>query len=548
MTRGAADVVSGYARGTEELAGGTTSARPNAARDGSARAAAMQFGFAVAVVVASLLLYRPWHDAPFASADFPEFVPLLRSQPTFGGRLGVFVDYYGAHGRFNLLQYVFIILKWQVLGANPVAWQWARALQMFGILAGTFALLRRLRLSASSAATAVALLGVSTATASGWTRLTMGEPLALLFLLGAALLAARFQLAHEWKRVSLGFAVLVAAMLLTKEMMIASLPFLLLLALLYRGAGEWGRRSYSLTAREKTLLVATALAVATAAVPIVACMTTRASGGFASHYGEGGVAPGRVAYAVARMLLPVNASQTSALRVLLFPANALIALVIGAGLTSAARCRSRSLVWPVATALSLPLAGAVVYLPWPVVANFYPLPFQVGAATLLALSLDMMRSAVPRMLPAARVMCAVATILAAAASHRMAGNAYASRHVEARLSDWLAGNVRPGQRVLRAVPSDALPPPERAWMGIGSTLSRYIGAFYARPDLRVVEVSCDEASALYRGEGSVVVLYKGECPRFGTPAAAPTITFGYFDPLLLRAATDSVRAEIFRSR
>src|SRR5579862_5204894 len=178
------------------------------------------------VVTGTLLLYQPWRRLPFDITDFSEFLPLLH-RPSLGARWSGFLHYYASQGRWNVLSYAAIIAKWSVFGMYTAGWELVRFAEMWLIIVLTFLALRRFGADAWGAAAGAALMTVAAPAVPAWLRLTMGEPLGLALLLAALLVATRYRGSAHWRRDAIVIAILVALALLTKEMLVAFVPFIM---------------------------------------------------------------------------------------------------------------------------------------------------------------------------------------------------------------------------------------------------------------------------------------------------------------------------------
>src|SRR5690349_18124474 len=77
------------------------------------------------------IIYLPFASRVFDVWDFGEFIPLLRSNPTFLTQLQALFRYYVEdQGRLNVVPYFFIVAKWFFFGWHVPLWQTARFLQM----------------------------------------------------------------------------------------------------------------------------------------------------------------------------------------------------------------------------------------------------------------------------------------------------------------------------------------------------------------------------------------------------------------------------------
>jgi hypothetical protein len=237
---------------------------------------------------------------------------------------------------------------------------------------------------------------------------------------------------------------------------------------------------------------------------------------------------------VARMML---------LRPLLFPGNLLLAVVLFTGLAVALRHGDRRDTWArVALAASLPLAGALLYLPWPKFEQFYGLPFLLAPALLLAGAIDAIGKRWPR-----GVWIARGAVVLALAAHGLnatqgARESAARRVVNAKVAGILATSPR-GDTIVVASPYRV----QQAWQGTGPTLSRYAAATHhgiaRRP---AVDVACTEAGRRYRfGLGNAtLVSYSDMCGTLPRTDFTVRETYSYIDWATLSVRRDSLRADV----
>jgi len=183
----------------------------------------------VGILIAALV-YVPWTNAPFDILDFSEFLPFLHQHDSLWGRFEAFVAYYASRGRLNLLSYLFITGKWSLFGDSAVGWQFARFGEMCIIVLAVYLFLRRLDLDRWGSAFGASLFVVAQSASPAWIRLTMGEPLGLLAIVCASLLATWYQGTSRWRAIGVMIAALLTASMLAKEMLVALVPFVLLLA------------------------------------------------------------------------------------------------------------------------------------------------------------------------------------------------------------------------------------------------------------------------------------------------------------------------------
>ncbi|MFQ5678309.1 MAG: hypothetical protein ACE5HP_02505 [Gemmatimonadota bacterium] len=417
-----------------------------------------------------LLVFRPWRWEPFAAEDFSEFLPLLST--SLGESFRRLLAYYTSQGRWNPVSQLYVAVNWALFGEHSVAWNLGRAILLLVELALLFAVLRRLRISPAPAVAATMLFGLSSAAAGSWTRLT-AEPLVVLALLVGALLAIGYRSAERWGTRAAGLGAAAAVAVLSKEVAVAAVPFLALLAVARddrraRGAETSVPPGRLDGPRFVWLVVVLAAVVAAAAVPVIHAVRGAPPDAYVTAYG-----PARPAFRVWLELLvshavPFHVIAGGPIGVLLL--NELFAVLVCAAwwrrcrrTGGDSRCRTLLPLF-----LFLPVGGALVYWPWPRFENFYALPFFLGGTLLFAFAVEELRSAGGL----ARRLCWIGVTLlllgGAAGGWNLSNRTNALRRTE-----WTAARLLPrlelGGGIVMGVPGE----PERAWQGPGATLRRF---------------------------------------------------------------------------
>lgn len=494
---------------------------------------------AVAGVALALLLYRPWEGRPFAILDFSEFLPLLRGHTGFAARLGALVHYYlFEHGRLNLASYVALAAKWTVLGADPIRWQWARFIEMGMLVGATYWLLRRLGADAIGAAAAAALFICGHTAEDGWMRLTMGEPLGLLFLLAAAVVADRYlRTTDRWRAPVI--AVLVVLAILAKEMLFGAVPFVVLVAVARDAEGRlaWPR----LDRRTRALLVWVTAGTGVALAAVAWAARGVGAAGFSASYGATSVSASRYLSLWQQIITPTGVRP--GLATWLLPANLMLLAVCGAGIRLAwrdplARVHLRLVL---ALGAGLPAIGAALYLPWPYFNLFYGLPFLIGPALVLATAVTSLRAAGRGPAVAAAAGVAVLIAFAGASAARTARTDATRQRVDGDVAAALPGRAADSIVVIEPFL------PQQAWQGTGPTLARYAVAMGLAPHLPpATDVTCDQAARmLAAGPGrDLFISYSDRCGRLRTVDRRIVHAYRYLDLPGLRLATDTIEADI----
>ena len=507
--------------------------------DGAWRVRGRTWLAAAASVAIALALYLPWEHRPWDILDFSEFLPLLKHSAGLAARLGALVHYYAVeHGRLNLIAYLALAAKWTFLGDDPVRWQWARFVEMAAIVAAAYALARRLGAGRFGAwAGAMLFVGGHTAV-EGWVRQTMGEPLGLAFVLGAALIADQRRRRESWWQAPM-IALLVAGAILSKEMLIVAVPLVLVVAL---ARDEAGRFSFRRPGAGDYRLLGW---IAGTTIPVLAAVAWAAhaasASGFSASYGTTGLSPARAIGIVQLGLLP--AGLQTGLRTFLYPANlAWIALVvIGVVVGWREPARRAHLRVLIALAAGLPIIGALVYLPWPYFSLFYGLPWLIGPALLVAESVTILladRGLRPLAVVGALVLVGFTTATAGRTARAMAVRQQVNGALVGSLPDYGAAQV-----IVVAEPDVA----QQAWQGTGPTLARYGAATGLAPHLPpVVDASCQDAAAAIAtpGRRALLVSYSDRCGRLARASRRILGTYRYLDWFRPGLDTDSLEVDL----
>lgn len=480
--------------------------------------------FVVAVLAAGAI-YQPWVNTPFEIVDFSEFLPFLRQSDTFAQRLADFLNYYSGQGRLNLLSYAFLIWKWSLFGWNEAGWQIARSLEMLCIVAGVYILLRRLGATRSGSAAGGALFIVTHTASPAWIRLTMGEPPGLLAIVCAALLATRYQGTRRWRGAGVAIAAFLTASLLAKEMLVALVPFVLLLACSQNASGQFERPR--VTTRNVWLASLASAGVLAVLIPVAIVALNAGPRAYASGYAAHSMSLEGLIHSLSILLLPAPAASFAPATIASNWADLVFFVIVALGLGLAHKSHAlRRHFQPLALgALSLAVAGALVYLPWPYFQAFYGLPFLLGPAILLAVAITLIEELRPswRWL----VYAGCATMLAQGGIHAAheSRSAIAARMVNRSMVEDIAQH--PGVDSVVVI-MRSHPPAAQAWQGRGPTLYRYARAVLpGRHIPSIFEADCSAAAKLLGGGigNTILVSYSTACGTL--PASDRTARYDY---------------------
>lgn len=480
--------------------------------------------------------YRPLQARPFDVLDFSEFLPLLTKSGSAPARFGALVDYYaGTHGRLNLLSYAALVLKWSWLGPDPRLWQVGRATLLCAIAGLMFLLLRRLAVGRFSAAVSASLLLFSYSAALPWVRLTMGEPLGLLFALLAGLAATHMPPGSSWQRI-VSPGLLLGAAILAKEMLVIWVPVVMVIAITREADGRLATWRRDLTIRR--FLLSTTLCIGLILMPVWFVARKPNVAGYSASYGAASLNADRLVEIFQRQFLPWPVTGRGDAVAMLLVAVGLLAI-----LTEGMRLGLRSPDWRrhclrvLAIGIGLPLVGALVYVPWPLYSSFYGYPFLFGVVLLWSTALTVIGSLHARAKSWASAVTILAIVVVVPESLRLAAANAAQQEIRTGLAKALT-KARDAEHVVVAVSI----PPMQAWQGMGPSLSRY--AMATTPGLSLPparDISCVEASELLAQPRHIAVISLdtgcGDVPNADTVVSA-TYRYWRWEPPGL--ATDTI--------
>ena len=487
-------------------------------------------------------VYRPDSARPFDMVDFSEFLSILQSHDSLASRFVGLTDYYRQQGRLNPIVHLFIAVKWSLFGNDTTAWQLVRAAQMVGLTAMTIALLRRLRLGLAGAVIGGGLMVVSAPAANACVRLTMAEPLATAMLMAATLIGTYYQGARRWRRLEWWIVTLAALTILAKEMLVAAVPLVLLVAWCVGPDGRFQRPGMS--RRNKELFAVTAVVSTLILIPVGVVAMRAPAGAYVSAYGSVGAGPLdllRIELLTLIPFVPLDNPMPPGLVAAELCYFGLIALGLKLySLTGESRWHVRAII---GIGFGLPLLGAMVYVPWSVYQWFYSVPFLLGPSILLAAAVKGVEEMAPRWRLLAYVASACVLANMASASSHFARRAEASQFLIDAAADAVT-NVTGIDSVLVG----AREIPAQAWQGFGQTFARYAKAT-GREFPPTTDVSCADAARRIRGpmERRAVVLFSNHCPLNGSPTRVISRSFSWLDWGWMASRHDSITVGVFTS-
>jgi hypothetical protein len=493
--------------------------------------------------VSALVIYQPFASYPFDILDFPEFLPFLRQADGIGARMSAITEYFASRGRSSIATYALLVLNYQFWGENPLGWHITRSFEfaVAGLL--MYGLLRRWNASQLGAAAGALLVVCARSAAPNWPRLVASEPVSLIVLLSAFLLATGYRdVERPWPRVA-ALSVAVVLLVFLKEIFVVLLPAIWAVALLTDRQGRW---RWQRPGRSQRLLwVTTGVTAFASLLPAILVAANAPRDSYASLYGEGQFTLGAIVARYLSTAIPfVTVAAEFNVGILIADGTFLFLLAFGWRLLADApdvRWNHRFLL---AFACVLPLLGVLSYLPWPSFQDFYGLPFLVGTAVLVAFAVTGFEQLGRVGAIAALLLLLVPYAFMMTSSQYVAGrsrSAIALAHAATRaLSE---GNL--ADTVVIAVRGV----PIRAWFGLGATLERQ-SVLNRQSFPPYVEAPCDAARKVLadRARGARVLVFHSHC---ASPSAnigsrvAIVERFGWFDWGRFRIVQDSSSADLF---
>lgn len=491
-------------------------------------------GIGFAILTALLWLYAPLRETLPPAIDFAEWGPLLAERDgPIAGYLSI-VDRYAEFGRYNPVSFAFISLSWQLFGWDASGWAVLRFIAMLVSFVLMTVLFRRLTGStvAGLAGSSVLLAGPSVSEV--WVFVHIGEGYALPFVLLASLAAVGAGPRNR-TAASLMCGLALAAAVLCKETLIATVPFVIALVLMFDERG-WHRPRFD-ASRRRFLSIVAAVVLSVAVLPILVVASSATASEYVSQYSLASITWTNSRLVVRNILLQ-GRELTDPISVSLIGL-----LVMGWGLTLRRRSRSSAqysfLVW---AALVLLASGVIVYLPWPAERHwmlYYAAPYMLGIGLLLSGATSIILAAGSRI---TKVLFSLGVLLLIALNfrfgHRATRHYFAEQDLGRTVAIWIATKTTTDTVFLAS---------QRP---TGQTTLKF-DAFRLVSRLaqtRVLqELSCDALSTrrisnLHRG---AVVFYETDCLKAVSRLQPPTDTLvvhsGYVSIARRRLVTDTLR-------
>jgi len=492
------------------------------------------------ILAAAWAIYRPEVKRPFDFVDFPETLLILQRHDGFFGQFAELTRSLLVHARLNLFVYALIAAKWSLFGWWTPGWQLTRFATMGLVVALSYVLLRRLRLSVAGALAGASVFVIAPAAVRGWIRLTSAEPVALLLLLAAAILAQAWPGTRRKVAVGASIAVLAVLLVWTKEVLAVGLAFPLYLLLTVRPSGELGVPRID---RSNVGVIATTVGAAgLAMIPVLWAYLHAPAASYGHWFGSASPSAFDLLAMAVAGLVPFLPAGKAALGMLLVNVGFWGVLLGGVPLAFQRRQPRRHSAWLLLLAIGLPFLGAALYLPWPNFQLVYAVPFLFGGALLVAMAI----SALDAQGSAGRWVAAVGWCLVL--TYAVPEAVTEARRVEAIQVS--TSELLPRVATLTKVDSVFVAAPQAVLdqRGLfGPRLYMYAQAT-GQPWPPTRDVSCEVASRAAATSPSTVVVWstfmcgaaqgRGEVIRAGYPR---------IDWQTLRLARDSMRFDILRA-
>jgi hypothetical protein len=458
-------------------------------------------------MVWAVYLYEPLEHSPLPPWDFAILIELLQSASSFLERFAALTSHFSGEGRFFVLYNLAVDAHWSLFGWSTVAWQLARFVEMAGVLVLVWHILRNFGASQLGAAFGCALFIGAAPAIQVWTLPQLMSWAGALLSLGAVALALRYQTTERWVGLAVGIAALLVAASYVSETFIATTPFVIAVAVCRRADGTIGWPIAS--KRNLTLAsIAVCLTFLLVIVPAMLLRVASPSRAYAAQYAWEHVSLARLANVARAAVLPVT-------RLVLFPANLAFLGLILAGLWvgRVAALRAQT-AWVIGLASLLPLAGILIYLPWPVYEGYYSFQFLLGPALATAWALTMIETRAQTLVKAgARV--AVFVILAYATLFTRNAVARDRAGQRAAVSASTALTAYP-----QATAVVASVDPERYGYR-GDALRRYAKVRGLGSLPHVIDASCKEAAVVPNDLPAVVLALPESCTEIQDSLGQP---------------------------
>lgn len=493
----------------------------------------------VAGLLVAWLTFHPEAARPFDFLDFGEFLPYLKRTSNAWEQVISVIKYNAAQsGRANLVPVLAAVFKWQVFHDWTPGWQLMRAAVMAVLMVQTYLLALRVGASRAGAVAAAAIFILAPATARGWVRITMGEPMGMIAVLALSLRAFSYQARERWGLDVVLFCLTSVFIILIKELMAPVMAWPLVIALTRHGATyRWPQ----LSRRNVVLVLATGLVSIATMAPLVLLYLNASSNALASQYGAAvQPAAGIIAIWLAT-LVPFSLAQDApsamwSLAVISFIGLVVVGWAVGLRHGDTSANARRMLPW----LLLFPLIGAIAYSPWPAYEERYAFPYLIATALFIGLAVTWVLRPTVKPVRVLLAGCVPIAAIALTGAHAMAARADAVQ----RAADGVIASVHTSgatDSVLVATPRAIVP----EWTGLGPSIARLAGAT-DRPWPTTRDIRCaDVPSRLRDTPGVTVVAFFSLCRGEFISRRVVAVHFSRMDWSQWRLAPDSIRADVF---
>lgn len=441
-----------------------------------------------------LLLYRPWEMIHFPMRDQGTLLGNFRVSDSFGEAFAQLARTLLEEGRVYLLSTLALTASWSAFGTDATEWQIARFVTSFLCVILAWCALRRCGATRLGAVLGASLFAVAGSVASGWMYTMVLEMYGLPFLLGALWISAGFHASTRPLASAAGMAGLLVLAISAKEPFIACSPAVVLLASCHRGGGVYGPPQIAGPHRTMAITVL-GVVIICGFIPALLAKSL-APNGHAGNYSLE-----QVTWAHAGVL--VTAIGSIATWAWFYPANLVFGTLVTVGAVAGLRRNARSTAWAAAVALSLPISGWILYLPWRFTVGYYAVPFLFGLSLLLAHGVTHLEQAGPRW----RIGVAFAGIVMLGYASLVARNAAAQFQAESFVEGAAA------EAIAKRVPTVLYVAAGEGIGWVAADMRSYVQAYGGSPQLSVVPVSCATNRWPEAKPGSAVVAFSHICPE-----------------------------------
>ena len=457
----------------------------------------------------ALAIYSPWVSVPFPVVDYSEFLNRLRAGDSFWQSFVNVTEFYRSHGRSSYLANLQLAITWRLAGEHPVLWNVMTFAFMAMAITAAWTLFLKLGNSQAAAGLAALLMVVAMPAVHAWLR-PISEPLALIILCSALIVALTYQQTRRWTRQAVLLLGLFLCLGLAKDLLTPLVAVPLAVACCW----DDGFRKPAATPRNLVVTAGAAGVVLLLGILIVTSVARAAPDAYARSYSTDSISVGGFIHKLWINFLPYTRGYDprpiGAGRVIanaLFVGIIVMAIVVAARDAMAWRRMRRAL----AGALALGILGALIYAPLRWFTPFYALPFFLGSALLFARALSTLDEARPLTRRLARGAAILVVLIGAAAAFNIARRETAFRRIHGQLTEAMIGTKPLDSVIVTTATTDARQQADEAGFIRHHALVRGHDA----PPTRAVP--CASAARVRTG-GVMLVNYPDLCGKLPYPA------------------------------